>query len=210
MISDLLIKHLTNSIELSVTDNLPPEIYSIEGMSSNKVRNLLNNICNISDYNYMEIGVWKGSTCISSLYKNNFNKAYIIDNWSEFGQVREEFFMNMKSNLSDRINDITIIEEDCFSLPLNKIDNKIDIYFYDGNHSYESQKKALTYFYDVLNTEFIFVVDDWNADTAERGTYDAIQELNLNVKFKTILSTPKNEDRTSYWNGIGLFLLTKI
>jgi len=204
-----LIEHLTNSIELSLEDKLPSDIYSIEGMSSNKVRNLLSNICNLDNYNYLEIGVWKGSTCISSLYNNKFNKAYLIDNWSEFGTAKDDFFRNINYNLNQRINDISVIEADCFSLSLDKIDSIIDIYFYDGNHSYESHKNSLKYYYNVLNSEFIFIVDDWNADRVQLGTYDAIKELNFKIKFEEILHSSGNEDKVSYWNGIGLFLLSK-
>ena len=106
------------------------------------------------------------------------------------------------------MNDINVIESDCFSVSLNKLD-KIDIYFFDGDHTYDAQKKALTYYYDVLNNDFIFVVDDWNFVDAQTGTYDAIKELNLKIKFMTILPSKGNGDWDNYWNGIGLFLLEK-
>lgn len=203
------ITHIKNAIELSLIDKLPIEIYNIDGMSSNKVRNLLNNICNLEGYNYLEIGTWKGSTFVSSLHNNRFNKAYVIDNWSEFGNAKNDFNVNIKKYLNNRINDIKIMEEDCFSLSLTEINNKIDIYFYDGNHKYESQKKALTYYYETLSDEFIFIVDDWNYGPVPLGTNDAINELNLKIKFKTILSSRHNGDKDNYWNGIGVFLLEK-
>ena len=67
-----LIEHVKQSIqnaELGISQ-LNSKILNLEGMSSDKVRHFLNNICSLEHGNYLEIGVWKGSTFISALYKN--------------------------------------------------------------------------------------------------------------------------------------------
>ena len=66
----------------------------LPGMSSKRNRHLLNNIVDMPDVNYLEIGVHKGSTFISALYQNDINYAYAIDNWSEFGNVEKTFLKN--------------------------------------------------------------------------------------------------------------------
>ena len=179
--------HLSQAIRLSLSDDLPQEIYEIHGYNSKRVRNLYNNICKLKDFNYLEVGCWKGASTISCLYGNDFKRAYIIDNWSEYGNVKNDFHKNLNTFMSDRSNDITTFNEDSFAISLDKIDEKIDIFLYDGNHSYDSQKKALTYFYEKLNDEFIYIVDDWNIDPVIIGTFDAIKELNLKIEFMSVL-----------------------
>ena len=202
-------KFIADAIQLSLSNSLPERIYKINGMSSDKVRNILNNICKIDFFNYLEIGTLEGSTCISSLFNNNFNKAYLIDNWSEFGCNKAKFYENINLFLDNRIKDIEIIEEDCFKIDLIKIKDKINIYFYDGDHSYLAQKKALTYFYGVLAEKFIYIVDDMNEIESFIGTFDAIRKLELKIEFMSILPSRGNCDKDYYWNGIGLFLLKK-
>ena len=55
----------------------------------------------------------------------------------------------------------------------------VNFYLYDGEHSHESQRKALTHFYPMLDDVFIFVVDDYTWETARSGTQEGIGELGL-------------------------------
>lgn len=199
-----MIEHVHKAIQKSLVDNLPKEVYAIEGMSSNKVRNLLNNICNLKDFNYLEVGCWKGSTAIASLYGNEFRKAYLVDNWSQFGDVRNEF----KKNIKLITGNIQIIEDDCFSVYLPDMDS-IDVFFFDGLHTYEDQNKALKYYYQILKNKFIYIVDDTNEPEVINGTLDAIKELGLNINYMSILPSRYNCDTDFYWNGIGVFILSK-
>ena len=57
-------------------------VLQVEGMSTPKIRHLLNNI-NRWGRNYLEIGSHKGSTFVSSLYGNE-KRGWSIDNYSEF------------------------------------------------------------------------------------------------------------------------------
>jgi hypothetical protein len=196
---------ISQAISNSLTDHLPDEIYSIDGMSSRKVRNLLNNIC--KEGFYLEVGAWKGSTLISALYGNNIKKAFVIENWSQFGDAREEFYSNIIEFIPKQ--KILIIEKDCYQIDLQEIDEKIDIFFYDGSHDYESQLNALKYFYSILADEFIFIVDDYNEIEVSRGTSDSINDLKLKIKYMSVLPSRYNCDKENYWNGIGVFKLRK-
>jgi len=67
-----LIEHVKKSIRNAYIGDskLNNDILMLNGMSSSKVRHLLNNLCALPEASYLEIGVWQGSTFISALYQN--------------------------------------------------------------------------------------------------------------------------------------------
>lgn len=201
----LNIQHLNKSIQLSLFDHLPKELYEIEGMSSNKGRNFLNQVCKIDDFHYLEVGTWKGSTLIASLFNNQYASAYAIENWSQFGDARYSFYDNIGRYLQ-RHNRLKVIEGDCFTTPLNTFENLIDIYFYDGAHDLESQERALTYFLPAMANTFLYIVDDWNDLPVVCGTYQAIADLELEIQFMSVLPSRYIRDPEYFWNGMAMFL----
>lgn len=204
-----LIEHVIKSIENAElgTSNLTPEILNLEGMSSNKVRHFLNNICSLENGNYLEIGVWKGSTFISALYQNNLKYAVAIDNWSLFTGPKQIFKNNVARFLQDGA--YTFYEADSFKFDLKNIANKINIYFYDGGHTTSEQKLAFTYYNDIFADTFIAIVDDYNWSEVQDGTQQAFQELGYNVLFEQYLPSSHNGDTTSWWNGIYVAVVSK-
>jgi hypothetical protein len=74
------ISHIEKSIENANAkkSQLLSSILNIPGMSNDQNRHFLNNLCSLSNTNYLEIGTWQGSTLISSLYKNKkkYSKCY--------------------------------------------------------------------------------------------------------------------------------------
>ena len=84
---------------------------------------------------------------------------------------------------------------------------------YDGEHSYDSHYKALPYYIGCMDDIFIFVVDDWNWERVRNATNKSIEDLQLNVLWKKeiLLSTDNSttHEKTTWWNGIGVFLLQK-
>jgi len=183
------------------------EALLIGGYTSDKIRHLLNNLAGISTH-YLEIGSHRGATLISALSNHLFMPSAAIDNFSELDDdktVENELLNNIDKFLP--YQKPVIYKQDCFSVIDNLLpqieDKKFDLYLYDGNHSYESQKKALTYFIDCMADEFIFCVDDYNWHDVSTGTQDAIKELGLTVLFERALVT------TEWWNGFAIFLLKK-
>ena len=83
-----LIQHVERSIILASlgVSNLSKDIFYLDGMSSPKVRALLNNLCDKKGTRYLEIGSWKGSTLISALYGNEHmvDLAIGIDCFNQF------------------------------------------------------------------------------------------------------------------------------
>jgi hypothetical protein len=209
-------QHIINSIskaELGIS-KLNDEILKLEGLSSNKIRHFLNNLLEIDNINYLEIGTWKGSTFVSSLFKNKINSAYAIDNWSEFNEGADvEKIFRREVNKHLNCSNIIILEQDCFKTNLSKLSNPIDIYLYDGAHDYDSHYKAIDYFYPVFNDEFILIVDDYdpvpNWFQVQQATQDAIKDKNLNIIYENHLKSSGRNDKNSWWNGYYVAILSK-
>jgi hypothetical protein len=176
---------------------LNEEILSLEGMSSRKVRHFLNNLVTDND-RYLEIGTWKGSTLISALYRNNPAYYLAIDNWTEFGGPKQDFFNNCTKFLGFTPN---FIEGDCFNIDTTNINN-ISIYFYDGGHFEEDHYKSITYFYNCLAEYFTLIVDDWTDAGVRKGTRRAIKDTNINILFEQELPARFNGDTENWWNGL--------
>ncbi|NBP66059.1 MAG: hypothetical protein EBU66_15530 [Bacteroidetes bacterium] len=187
-------------------------ILRMDGMTGKKTRHFYNNLLDIPDARYLEIGTWKGSSVCSAMC-NNKATVVCIDNWSEFGGPKYEFLRNFDMYKGE--NNATFIESDCFTVDTSKLP-KFNIYMYDGNHLEESHYKALLHYYDCLDDIFIYIVDDWNWNTARDGTIHSIEKLNLKVLYERSIRltwdeshTPQPEARNTWHNGIYVAVLQK-
>ena len=192
--------------------SLSEGVLNLEGMSGKKTRHLYNNMCKLENSTYLEIGTWKGSTFISSLYKNNIH-AFCVDNWSQFNGPKDIFYENLKSHLSEtQLTNIKVINKDSWAVTREDIDRSIDIYMYDGEHTYESQKKAITYFHQFFSKYVIIMIDDWTCDWVDvkRGTLDGINEMKLIVHLSCEIPLVNTHNHhcggDTFWNGCGIFL----
>ena len=187
-------------------------ILRMDGMTGKKTRHFYNNLLDIPDARYLEIGTWKGSSVCSAMC-NNKATVVCIDNWSEFGGPKYVFLRNFDMYKGE--NNATFIESDCFKVDTSKLP-KFNIYMYDGNHLEESHYKALLHYYDCLDDIFIYIVDDWNWNTARDGTIHSIEKLNLKVLYERSIRltwdeshTPQPEARNTWHNGIYVAVLQK-
>jgi len=219
-----LIEHIEKSLEFGKLEvsKIIQDIFDIPGLTSNKVRCFLNNICGIDGCSYLELGSYRGSTFCSAIYANNLN-AVAIDNWSspdlkpfrsdmwkeweehnERENPREEFVSNVKKIKGDNI--IKVFDDNYWDFDVNLIPFKIDILFYDGNHTYKDQYQMVTKFKDILSDIFILIVDDWNWE--RDGILHAIEDLNFKILYDKQIYT-NGEDPNDFWNGLGIFLLER-
>jgi hypothetical protein len=188
------------------------EILSIHGMTGVYTRHFYNNLLNMDDARYLEIGTWAGSSVCSAMFKNKA-KVVCVDNWSQYDGPKETFLNNFDKFKGE--NNASFIERDCYSIDVTTLP-KFNIYLYDGDHSHESHYKALSHFYDCLDDIFIYIVDDWNWHSVRNGTNDAISNLNLEVLYDKEVRLTWNEDHTpmdiahrTWWNGIYVAVLKK-
>ena len=183
--------------------------FNLEGMSSNKTRIFLNELIFLGS-NYLEIGVYKGSTFISALYNNNHANAVAIDNFSQFDGLFTDFINNCVEN---ELKNCRFIINDCFNLNSKETEiiknNKFDIYLYDGDHYPDSQRKALTYYINDLSDIFIYMVDDWNWVEVQEGARMGIKDVNVKVHKEWVLPARYNGDTENWWNGFYVAILEK-
>jgi hypothetical protein len=209
-----LVAHAQKAIDDAYANvsKLSNDILRVDGMSGNKTRHLYNNMCSMPDARYLEIGTYKGSTLISSLYKNDHAVGYGVDNWSEFGGCGE-LWDNLKRNLPD--HSPVIIDKDCWTVTAEDLPITFNVFLYDGAHSYESQKRGITYFTPFLADEAIVMVDDWMCDWVgvKRGTMDGIAEAGLEVvwskEIPLVNTTNFHMGGDTFWNGCGVFVVRK-
>jgi hypothetical protein len=201
-----LIEHIVKSFsnaENSIS-KITEEIIKMDGMTGTKTRHFYNNLLNMEDARYLEIGSWKGSSACSAMC-NNKATLVCIDNWSQFGGPKGEFLVNFNNYKGD--NNALFIEHDCFTLDTSQL-GKFNIYMYDGDHTEDSHYKALAHFYNCLDDLFIFIVDDWNVENIRTSTKKSITDLNLTIKYEKEIFTPGNSPYP-WWNGIYVALLLK-
>jgi hypothetical protein len=173
-------------------------ILQIDGFSGQKTRHFYNNLLNMEDARYLEIGTWKGSSVCAAMC-NNTATVVCIDNWSEFGGPKQEFLTNFNTYKGE--NYAMYIEQDCFKVNTKRLP-KFNIYMYDGNHSKESHYNALVHFYDCLDDMFIFIVDDWNWKDVRDGTRESFTQLNCTVLYEKELRTTNDDTHPEFGSEI--------
>lgn len=204
-----LIEHVKQSIANAQLEKsqLNLEILALQGMSSNKIRHFLNNICSIPDGKYLEIGIWKGATFISALYQNQLSTAIAIDNWTEFSGTKKEFEQNIIKFLPT--TSYQLFESDCFKFDIKNISKKINIYFYDAAHTRKDQRLAFTHYNEIFEDTFIAIVDNYNWIQVQEGTQTAFKELNYTILFEQFLKAEKRADASGWWTGLYVAVISK-
>lgn len=191
------------------------EIINYHGMTGRKTKHLYNNLLEFPDAKYLEIGTWYGSSSISAVYKNKID-ALFIDNWCQFDGDKKIFQESIQKYITKDSN-CKLLESDCWKVNLKKIDNNFNIYLYDAGHEEEDHYKAVTYYYNNLQDNFILIVDDWCWGDVRDGTWRGIKDMNLKVRFcheifvsdEEKINFPKHIGKDTWWNGVALFVLEK-
>lgn len=191
---------------------LPDDVLHVEGHSSAEVRLLLNRLVSIRKANYLEIGTHVGSTLIPAAYGNRKALVTAIDNFSLSpvwggGNRVNDLFLNIGTFLKGQV--VNFIESDCFQADLSLIPKDVNVYFYDGDHSYDAHYKAFTYFYPVFAKRFIAVVDDFNWQEPRDGTYHALRDKKIKIHHQWHLPAKTQRDEQEWWNGLFVGVLEK-
>lgn len=214
--------HIDTSVEKSnkAISHIAPEVLSILGMSQYKNRHLMNNLASFKGCNYLEVGLYKGSTFISALSNNleNISSAIGIDDWSEFQDhaiedetgtpisVKEQFVDNLNKIIGPN-EKVKWFDANAFQFEKGELNN-INLFFYDGPHSLEEHRRIYHYFDNVLSDIFIAVIDDWGDESGnpKKGTLQAFFELKYNI-LKLVELPSGNPD--GYHGGVGIALIQK-
>ncbi|GMH84507.1 hypothetical protein TrVE_jg8021 [Triparma verrucosa] len=192
---------------------LPASILSLPGMSGTTFRHFLNNLLSLVPFpSYLEIGVWAGSSFVSSIYGNNV-RAVGIDNWSQFGGPKSVFLENVNAFGSG--STVSFFESSCWNVnhnELKKNSQKFSVYFFDGPHEVLDHFRAIIEFYEYLEETSVIIIDDWNFVDVRWGTLAAFEGLPLDIMYEKTIMTTQNSalDETEWHNGVGIFVVKKI
>ena len=227
------VMHLRHSIVRASMDisQLSSMILSMEGMSSSKVRHLLNNLATREETRYMEVGSWKGASLCSTLYTNDQSLTYAvaIDNFSQFQQPRKEFYQNVHLHGHEMLarHTLRLIDGNAFAgaggeghenlaQQLHGLEGTINVYLYDGAHEEEDHFKALTdpVLMSMWSDVIIVLIDDWNFLQTKKGTLRGLKKLEQDKEYKVVyyqeLPARFNGDVEQWWNGVWVGVLQRI
>jgi hypothetical protein len=211
---------------LELADNGASKISDRErelfGLSSVRLRNLLNNLCSKPDTNYLELGVYKGATLISALFGNIQTKAIGVENyryderepkkWAPNGTIWENIKSQLKDNisrykdldLSVNINNITLLEDSFENIDWSK-QPKSDVCFFDINPA--TSKDYDVFFTEVLKslkTESLIVFSNYSNDKSATDLEEALNKHSdkFTISWKRKRISSGLSDSTQYYSGI--------
>ena len=203
--------------------NFVEEGYDVPGLSSNKVRHLLNNLCKSLDGEsvvYADLGCYVGSTLWAAMMGNDV-KAYAIDNfsqeniapasddipWEPIDDPIATFQENGKKYMGT--NAVLFKDQDIFTI--NELNAKYppEVIFYDADHDPQATYQNLTQFYQFATDPFTLVVDDCNFDGVMAAVDKLCKDRNFAVLYKKVLRSQEIEDSMGWWNGVAVMVIGK-
>lgn len=179
----------------------------IIGLNTENVRFIINEIVRIFAKNgfYFEVGVFQGASFLGAGIFNDLTRCIGIDDFSEFDEYKQNentFYKNLSKlknlkNIEFYKGDYKDVIEKIFTKEPNL---KIDVYFYDGNHSYKDQIAGLRCILPYLARQCIIIVDDINWDQVRKANDDFLKE---NPDFVSLFKIKTKGDRSpDWWNGL--------
>lgn len=199
---------INNALQSADTNTAPLNDCQPDGMTGNKIRRFLNSLCKMPDCRYLEVGLLKGATFTSALFGNSID-ATGFDNWSQWDDQktnRNEFYKAL-----DRFrgkNNVKVIESDFFNYPLDQLNKKWNVFFYDGDHTPEMQRDAIIKTLPFLDDPFVLLVDDWGWEWVRRGTEEGILATKLQLVKEWVREGSAEAD--GWWRGFVVKLLKKL
>ena len=193
---------------LTIFENLTIEekyfikkIKKINCMSTLTNALIINKLCqSIGEKNYVNIGCWEGFSLISGMINTNCN-VYGVDNFSQFNGPSKKFNENFKKYQKHNHYFYDVDYKFFFKNIWKDKNEKIDIYFYDANHSYDDQLYSLEIANEYLNNKAIIMIDDINILDVKRATMDFLR--NHPNKFEILFNKNTSENgHYTFWNGL--------
>ena len=85
-----------------------------------------------------------------------------------------------------------------------------NVYLFDGPHEREDHFDALRVMIPRLAQTFVYLVDDWNYEPVQQGTFDAYASLGLRVVYDEVLGGGRTNGMHGPWhNGFYVAVLQK-
>ena len=224
----LLVPRLRKIIyEISCADTQGPldaTIYeSRRGFSGKKIIGLLQRLAAAFDNNesacYLEVGVFRGLTLLSTAISSPNLSCFGIDNFAFYDPDKENLNYVNAGIEEHRLNNAHIIncdfEKAFANLTAHLQSKKIAVYFIDGPHDYRSQLLCLMLALPYLHPEAVVVVDDCNYRHVRQANRDFLMthpEWKLVFEAYTPCHPANMSETTSHlakegwWNGVNVIV----
>jgi protein O-GlcNAc transferase len=148
---------------------------------------------------YVEVGSLRGTSLIAAMLENQGRDIVAIDDFSHPDAGRDV----LERNLGEfGLEGATILEGDAFLLiPEGALgDRKVGVYYYDADHRYESQLRALTVIEPFLADRALLIVDDTDWEQVADATNDYLARQ---PKARLLLWIPgKDNGLPAWWEGV--------
>ena len=206
---------------------LTDDILKMEGMTGKKTRHFYNNLLDTENkLNYLEIGVWRGSSFTSAMYKNTNATGLAIDDFNpnyggpNSGAENYNLFLKNTSSFLTNGEKYDVLVKEFYQIEPEKLP-KFDVYLYDGDHIEHFQYNAFKKMYPCFADVCVVVIDDYNATGVQEGTERAKKEFGTSIPFRITHEahvkytndgshTPIDVAEKEFWNGIYFCVLEKI
>ena len=217
MIQHPFVDMILESINASAcgVSNFDESTFDISGLSSNRVRHLLNSLCSNEGIKYLEIGSYLGSTFCAAIEGNEL-EAYAVDNWATDNlqpaenetEIERASYQDFRENAKRYKGDskVRIINADCKNLVPEDLNSKVNLVFYDGDHSYDGQLESLQTIKDLVEDTFILILDDANFAGVVESAEQFVRQNNFSILFEQKLLNAIESDRM-WWNGLHILIL---
>lgn len=211
---------------LELADNERSKITEREkemyGLSSIRLKAFLNNLCAKENINYLEIGTYKGSTLISSVFGNPKTKAVGVENfkyddrepkkWAPNNSIWE----NMKSQLYSNIEryqdpdsgvdtkNISIVEGDFETVDLSAYP-KFDVCFFDVTPvNLEKYDAFMNNILQYMSPESTLIFSNFSNEKHAVEIEEALEKHKdkLTIQWKEHRISGGLSDATKYYSGI--------
>lgn len=192
------------------------------GLTSPRIKDLLNNICDHESVKYLEMGVFRASTLVAASV-SDCKISYGVDNFSyspyDANKWNPDGWSSIRRAAKDNIErariekKVKIIESDIRDqfMDLSKvIPDKINVVFCDLTHlKPEEIMIALKQSHSTTENLYVLLVGLYVDLDYQRATQKFIKDNKLTVHFEEKLLSEGRTNNNGWYGGIGLFLLEK-
>jgi hypothetical protein len=191
-------------------------LVAVEGLSSPRVCAFLNQLVKRlgPEERYLEVGTFRGRTLLSAAYENLGKTCIGCDRFRFWGRFTGPGFLAKRAlyeNIQRYQSDSANIEFHPVSsrrlFAEQRVKGPIGVYFYDGDHSYESTFHGIVSAAPLLSERAVVLVDDWNDPVIRMATDDAFSRAELRELWRREL--PGDHSERGWWNGLGVFFVER-
>ena len=148
---------------------------------------------------YVNVGIWEGFSLFAGMAGNEDKICIGIDDYSQFDRPREKFLRNFGRVRRSPLHVHRDVDYETYFATMHE--GPIGVYYYDGGHGYENQRKNLEIVERFLVPGSIVIVDDTDYPEPRRATEDYLSSRPgmYDRAFDVSVSRPGHP---TWWNGL--------